>query len=542
MTKYIFVTGGVVSGLGKGITASSLGALLKARGLRVFVQKFDPYLNVDPGTMNPYQHGEVFVTNDGTETDLDLGHYERFIDENFTRLSSLTTGMIYSTILNGERKGDFLGQTVQVVPHVTNEIKKFIYKATDEIKPDIQIIEIGGTVGDIESLPFLEAIRQIKLEVGFNNAIFIHITLLPYLSTSCELKTKPTQHSIKALMELGIIPDFIVLRAERKIPNSIKEKISKMCTIPQEKVIALPDLKIIYEVPLCLHKQQMDDIVCKMFNISKKIDIQKWKDLIKKYNNIETKINVAIIGKYIELKDAYISIKEALEHAGINLKTKVNILWINSEKINNYNIEKELIKIDGILIPGGFGNRGIDGKIIAIKYAREKNIPFLGICLGMQLALIEYARNILKIEDADSTEFNLETNNPIIDYLPNQYKGINFGATMRIGIYECNIKQQTLAHKIYGQNQISERHRHRYEFNNNYKQIFEDNNVVFSGINPQTNLVEIVELKGHPYFIGVQFHPEFKSRPLNAHPVFLSFIEAAIKNKEKNMLKGDIYD
>jgi len=533
MTKYIFVTGGVVSGLGKGITASSLGALLKARGLSIFVQKFDPYLNIDSGTMSPYQHGEVFVTDDGTETDLDLGHYERFIDENLNRLSSLTTGMIYSTILNAERKGDFLGQTVQVVPHVTNEIKKYIYKASKEIKPDIQIIEIGGTVGDIESLPFLESIRQIKLEVGFNNVVFIHTTLLPYLSISNELKTKPTQHSVNTLMGLGITPDFIVLRADREISNSIKEKISKMCTIQLEKVIALPDLRIIYEVPLCLHNQQMDDTICKMFSINKKINIKKWVDLIDKYNNASNSVNIAVVGKYVELEDAYISIRESLQHAGINYKTKVTILWISSETLNNSNIKEELKKAHGILIPGGFGKRGINGKILAIKYAREKNIPFLGICLGMQLALIEYARNVLQLEEADSTEFNPDTKNPIIDYLPNQYKGINIGGTMRIGAYDCNIKPKTLAHTIYDKKQIVERHRHRYEFNNNYKKLYEDNGIVFSGINPHTNLVEITELKKHPYFIGVQFHPEFKSRPIKAHPLFLSFVNASINNKEK---------
>ncbi len=533
MTKYIFVTGGVVSGLGKGITASSLGALLKARGLKVFVQKFDPYLNVDPGTMSPYQHGEVFVTDDGTETDLDLGHYERFIDENLNRFSSLTTGMIYSKILSAERKGDFLGQTVQVVPHVTNEIKKYIYEASKAMKPDIQIIEIGGTVGDIESLPFLEAIRQVKLEAGFNNVIFIHTTLLPYLNTSHELKTKPTQHSVNTMMGLGITPDFVVLRADRDIHENLKEKISKMCTIPKEKVIALPDLKILYEVPLYLHAQEMDNIICKMFRINRKIDIKKWEELINKYNNVEKEVTIAIVGKYVELEDAYLSLRESLYHAGINLKTKVNIAWINSENLNRSNIKQQLKKIDGILIPGGFGNRGIDGKVLAIKYARQKKIPLFGICLGMQLALIEYARNVLGLRDADSTEFNPNTTNPIIDYLPNQYKGIDMGGTMRIGAYDCRLKPRTLAYKTYGKKLIAERHRHRYEFNNKYKDLYEKNGIVFSGINPQTNLVEIIELKDHPHFIGVQFHPEFKSRPIKAHPLFLSFISAASKYNEK---------
>lgn len=530
MTKYICVTGGVVSGLGKGITASSLGALLKARGLKVFVQKFDPYLNIDPGTMSPYQHGEVFVTDDGTETDLDLGNYERFIDENVTRLSSLTTGIIYSRILNAERKGDYLGQTVQVVPHVTNEIKQHIYKATKEVKPDIQIIEIGGTVGDIESLPFLEAVRQLKLEAGFNNVIFIHTTLLPYLNTSHELKTKPTQHSINMLMGLGINPDFVVLRADRDIPVSIKEKISKMCTVPQEKVIALPDLNTIYEVPLSLHKQYMDENICKMFRIKRKVNINKWEDLISKYYKADKEVNIAIIGKYVELEDAYFSLREALKHAGIHLLTKINILWLNSENLNG---SKELKGVDGILIPGGFGSRGVNGKIKAIKYARKHKIPFLGICLGMQLALIEYARNVLGIKDADSTEFNPDTTNPVIDYLPNQYKGINIGGTMRIGTYDCQIRTGTLAYKIYKKKQIKERHRHRYEFNNDYRSIFEENGIVFSGINPTTNLVEMIELKNHPYFIAVQFHPEFKSRPIKAHPLFLSFVQASINYKKK---------
>jgi CTP synthase len=529
MTKYIFVTGGVVSGLGKGITASSVGALLKSRGLKVFVQKFDPYLNVDPGTMSPYQHGEVFVTDDGTETDLDLGHYERFIGESLSHLSSLTTGMIYSRILDSERKGDFLGQTVQVVPHVTNEIKRYIYKATEEIKPDIQIIEIGGTVGDIESLPFLEAVRQIKLEVGVNNVVFIHTTLLPYLNTSHELKTKPTQHSINTLMGLGITPDFIVLRADRDIPDNLKEKISSMCTIAKEKVIALPDLNNIYEVPLYLHKQNMDNIICNMFKINRKVDIKKWEDLIDKCNNLKGEVIIGVVGKYVDLEDAYFSVREALKHAGIHSKTKVNIKWINSENICEDNVNEILENVDGILVPGGFGNRGINGKILAIKYARENKIPFFGICLGMQLAIIEYARNVLGLTDADSTEFNPHTTNPIIDYLPNQYKGINLGGTMRIGSYECRIRPNTLAHKIYGEKLIAERHRHRYEFNNNFKEIMEKNNIVFSGINPLTNLVEITELKKHPYFIGVQFHPEFKSRPIKAHPLFASFINAAIK-------------
>jgi CTP synthase len=533
MTKYIFVTGGVVSGLGKGITASSLGALLKARGLKVFVQKFDPYLNVDPGTMSPYQHGEVFVTEDGAETDLDLGHYERFIDENLNHLSTLTTGMVYSKILDSERKGEYLGQTVQVVPHVTEEIKRYIYRATEEVKADIQIIEIGGTVGDIESLPFLEAIRQIELEVGHNNVVFVHTTLLPYLNTSHELKTKPTQHSVKLLMGLGINPDFVTLRADREISDELKEKVAKMCTLKLEKVIALPDLDNIYKVPLLLHSQKMDDTICNMFGIKSKINIKVWEDVIYKYNNLEKEVTIALVGKYVDLEDAYISVRESLKHAGINFKAKVNIDWINSEYLDEKNYKKILKKADGILVPGGFGIRGINGKILAIKYARENNVPFLGICLGLQLAIIEFARNVVKISDADSTEFNPNTTNPIIDYLPNQYKGINLGGTMRIGSYDCTVKKNTLAYKAYKETNIKERHRHRYEFNNEYKTRLKECGMVFSGVNPQTNLIEIVEIPAHSHFIAGQFHPEFKSRPTKAHPLFLSLINAAITHKEK---------
>lgn len=530
MTKYIFVTGGVVSGIGKGITAASLGALLKARGIKVFVQKFDPYLNVDPGTMSPFQHGEVFVTDDGAETDLDLGHYERFIDENLNSLSTLTTGMIYSEILKAERKGKFLGQTVQVIPHVTDEIKRRIVLAADKVKPDVQIIEIGGTVGDIESLPFLEAIRQVQLEKGNGDVIFIHTTLLPYLSTSKELKTKPTQNSVKTLMSLGITPDFLVLRADRDIPKELKEKISRMCTLKEECVISLPDLDSIYDVPLYIHKQNIDEIICKKFKINKKIDIKKWEEVVYKHSNLSNAITIGIVGKYVELEDAYMSIKEALKHTSIQLGVKINIKWINSENLEL----SQLGKVDGILVPGGSGIKGINGKIKAIKYAREKNIPFLGIGLGMQLATIEYARNVLGINDADSTEFNHETLNPVIDYLPNQYQGTNLGGTMRIGAYDCRLETNTKAYKAYKSKNISERHRHRFEFNNTYKEQFIKKGMIFSGINPLTNLVEIIELKDHPYFIGVQFHPEFKSRPIKAHPLFVSLVEATVNTKKKS--------
>jgi len=531
MTKYIFVTGGVVSGLGKGITAASLGALFKARGLKVFVQKFDPYLNVDPGTMSPYQHGEVFVTDDGTETDLDLGHYERFIDESLNRLSSVTTGIIYSKVLADERKGVFLGQTVQVVPHITDEIKRMVYTASQEVNPDIQIIEIGGTVGDIELLPYIEAIRQVKLEKGNNSVLFIHTTILPYLKTSNELKTKPTQHSVKMLMGEGITPDFLVLRADMSIPEDLKCKISKLCAIQKEKIISLPDLDNIYEVPLVLYQQKMDTLICKIFKLDRKIDIRRWQTLIDKSHHIEHEITVAIVGKYVALEDAYLSIKESLRHAGFNLKTKVNIDWVNSEELHETNYKKRLKHADGILVPGGSGITGINGKILAIKYAREKNVPFLGICLGMQLAIVEFARNVLKIKDADSTEFNPHTDNPIIDYLPSQYKKIEIGKTMRLGVYQCNLKPKTKVAKIYGVKSIMERHRHRYEFNNQYLDAFAQKGMVFSGINPATNLVEIIELTDHPHFIATQFRPEFKSRPIQPHPLFVSLVTAILTNK-----------
>lgn len=529
MTKYIFVTGGVVSGLGKGITAASLGTLFKSRGLKVFVQKLDPYLNVDPGTMSPYQHGEVFVTEDGAETDLDLGHYERFIDEEFSKLSNFTSGRIYSELLEKERKGEFLGETVQVVPHVTDAIKGHVFEATKAVKPDIQIIEIGGTVGDIESLPFLEAIRQIGLEKGFNNVKYIHTVLIPYLKASNELKTKPAQHSVKTLMGLGIIPDFLVLRADQNITDVIKEKISRLCTVKKDHVIAAETLDNIYEVPMHLYKQKMDELICKSFGFNEKIDLSKWKKILKNYDSFEKEVTIGLVGKYVELEDAYISVREALKHGGLDDKIKVNIAWINSEKDN---VLKELKKVDGVLVPGGFGTRGISGKIEAIKYAREKKLPFLGICLGMQLAVIEYARNVIKL-DADSTEFNSDTPNPIIDYLPDQYEGINYGGTMRLGAYECKFKKGTLAYSLYKKINISERHRHRYEFNNKYRDILEEKGMVISGVNPGSGLVEVIELKDHPYFIASQFHPEFKSRPTKPHPLFKGLINAALKNKEK---------
>lgn len=532
MTKYVFVTGGVVSGLGKGITAASLGALLKMRGLKVFVQKFDPYLNVDPGTMSPCQHGEVFVTDDGAETDLDLGHYERFIDESLNKLSTLTTGMIYSKLLDDERKGVFLGQTVQVVPHVTNEIKKNIYMATNMVDPDVQIIEIGGTVGDIESLPFIEAIRQVSLEKGRENVKYVHITLVPFLNASKEFKSKPTQHSVKTLMGMGIVPDFVVLRANELIPEDMKEKIARLCSLKVKNIISAPDSDNIYQVPFNFHEQQFDDLLCEEFGISKEIHMKEWNQVLDNYHHLDKEITIALVGKYVELEDAYLSVKEALRHAGLVHHTKVKIDWVDSETLTENTYQKRLKHANGILVPGGFGSRGIEGKLLAAQYAREKQVPFLGICLGLQIAIIEFARHVAGLEDADSTEFKPNTKCPIIDYLPEQYAGIEMGGTMRLGAYDCEVKQGTLAYKTYKTTAIAERHRHRYEFNNKYVEELEKYGLVFSGKNPQTGLVEIIELPKHPHFIAVQFHPEFKSRPTKAHPLFLSLVEASLKHKK----------
>ena len=529
MTKYIFVTGGVVSGLGKGITAASLGALLKMRGAKVFAQKFDPYLNVDPGTMSPFTHGEVFVTDDGAETDLDLGHYERFIDEELSRKSNLTMGMIYSSVLQKERNGEYLGNDVQMVPNITDEIKEYILSATKEKKPDFQIIEIGGTVGDIESLPFLESIRQLSLEVGRENCVFIHTTLVPYLAASNEHKTRPTQHSVKTLMGVGIIPDFVVLRSNEKIKESAKDKISKLCTIKKGYVISAPNLDSIYKVPIILHEQKMDDLICQDLKYKGKINLTPWNRMLKAQEDYQTEITIGIVGKYVELEDAYFSVREALKHAGFFLKAKVNIKWLEAEDTN---LIRKLKKLDGILVPGGFGSRGIEGKIKAITYARTHKIPFLGICLGMQLAVIEYMQNVLGIKEANSTEFQEATKIPVIDYLPDQYKGIEFGGTMRLGAFPCHVKKGTLAHKLYGKQQISERHRHRYEFNNKYRDEFINTDLGFAGINETSDLIEIIELKNHPFFIASQFHPEFKSRPTKPHPLFKGLVEASLTTKK----------
>ena len=534
MTKYIFVTGGVVSGLGKGITASSLALLLKSRGYKIFMQKFDPYINVDPGTMSPYQHGEVFVTADGSETDLDLGHYERFIDEELNYTSNITTGKIYKSVIEKERRGDFLGATVQIVPHITNEIKNKIYEAGTTSKADIVITEIGGTIGDIESQAFIEALRQVRNEKGPSNTLFVHATLVPYIYGSNELKTKPTQHSVIELRSMGIQPDIIVCRTPVPLEDNIKAKLSLYCSVPKENVIDSVDVVNLYQIPINYYNQHMDEIVLKQLDLHQNTsNLEPWKKLINTVDNLKDEIEIALVGKYVSLHDAYISVAESLKHAGYKYNTKININWVDSEELEHIDNLSEVFKNSkGIIVPGGFGNRGIEGKIKAIKYARENNIPFLGICLGMQLAVIEFARNVCHIEDANSTEFNELCQNPIIDLMADQKSIINMGGTLRLGNYDCEIKENTLAYLDYGQKLIKERHRHRYEFNNKYKEELEKHGLVFSGINPSSNLVEIIEYPDHPHFIASQFHPEFKSRPTRPHPLFDSFIKASINTKK----------
>lgn len=532
--KYIFVTGGVVSGLGKGITAASLGRLLKARGLRVTIQKFDPYLNFDPGTMSPYQHGEVFVTDDGAETDLDLGHYERFIDENLSKNSNITTGKVYWSVISKERKGDFLGGTVQVIPHITNEIKDRIYRVGRSEHTDVVITEIGGTVGDIESLPFLEAIRQVSSEVGRDNVMYIHVTLVPYLSKSGELKTKPTQHSVKELRSIGIQPDVIVCRTEKHLSKDLKDKIGLFCNMPGEYVIQNLDAEVLYEVPLMLEKEGLAEIVCKRMNLScKEPDLSDWIEMVDRQKNLVDVVNIALVGKYVELHDAYISVVEALKHGGIANNTDVKIKWVNSELLDDENIKNYLGKADGILVPGGFGDRGIEGKILSAKYARENKIPYFGICLGMQMAVIEFARNILGLKDAHSSEFIENCKNPVIDLMPDQKDIDEKGGTMRLGLYPCKLQTGSVAHGIYSEDLIYERHRHRYEFNNEYREKMLSKGLILSGLSPSGRLVEIVELPDHPWYVGVQFHPEFKSRPNKAHPLFREFIKAALNFQKK---------
>lgn len=527
MTKFIFVTGGVVSGLGKGLTAASLGRILKQRGLKVFMQKLDPYINVDPGTMSPFQHGEVFVTADGAETDLDLGHYERFIDEELNKNSSITTGKIYSHVIAKERRGDYLGATVQVVPHITNEIKARIYAAAKSSQADIVITEIGGTVGDIESLPFIEAIRQVRLDLGYENTLYIHTTLLPYIGASHEVKTKPTQHSVKELRGYGIQPDMIVCRSEKYIDQELKDKISLFCNVPTQAVISNYDVDVLYELPMMLLKQNMDDLVLEHLRIEAPIaDMEEWKNLIQRVKGLHKEITIKMVGKYVQLPDAYLSVNEALRHAGYYENSTINIEWVNAEDIHENNVHEMLKGADGILVPGGFGERGIEGMITAIQYAREKKIPFLGICLGMQLASIEFARNVCHLEDVNSMEFNELCHTPLI-HLMNDQSLDDMGGTQRLGNYDCELLPETKAQALYGKALIQQRHRHRYEFNNKYRDILEQYGLVVSGINPERNLVEIIELKDHPYFIACQFHPEFSSRPNHSEPLFQGFITAA---------------
>ena len=533
MTKYVFVTGGVVSGLGKGITASSIALLLKARGYKVFMQKFDPYFNVDPGTMNPIQHGEVFVTYDGCETDLDLGHYERFIDEELNYSSNITSGKIYKSVIDKERHGDYLGATVQMIPHITNEIKNKVYEAGHSSGADIVITEIGGTVGDIESQPFIEALRQIQYEKGSNETFFIHCTLVPYIFGSNELKTKPTQNSVRDLRNMGIRPDALVCRAPFNTGDHIKEKLSLFCSVPKEHIIDSIDVNNIYEIPINYYEQKIDEIILKQFGLPvKRADLADWKELIKTVNNLDKELEIALVGKYVELHDAYISVAEALKHAGYKYHTKVTINWVDSEKLEDDKVNlKEVFKNSkGILVPGGFGTRGINGKIKAITYARTNDIPFLGICLGMQLAVIEFARNVCGIKEANSTEFDANTKEPIIDLMADQKSVVNMGGTLRLGNYECAITKNTLAYKDYNNTCILERHRHRYEFNNKYMKLLESKGMVFSGVNEKADLVEIIELPKLKHFIASQFHPEFKSRPLRPAPLFDSFIKASIDN------------
>ncbi len=531
MTKYVFVTGGVVSGLGKGITASSLALLLKSRGYKVFMQKFDPYINIDPGTMNPIQHGEVYVTYDGCETDLDLGHYERFIDEELNYTSNITSGKIFSSVIEKERKGEYLGATVQMVPHVTNEIKNKVYEAGVSSKADIVITEIGGTVGDIESQTFIESLRQIQYELGRENTFFVHTTLIPYIYGSGELKTKPTQNSVRDLRNMGITPNAIVCRTPIELNENIVKKLSLFCSVPEENIINAVDVKNIYQIPINFYNQKIDEIILKQFKLEvRKADIKYWFDLVNCVDNLKDEVEIALVGKYVELHDAYLSVAESLRHAGYKYNVKVNINWIDSESLekSDVNLSDVFKNSKGIIVPGGFGSRGIEGKINAIKYARENNVPFLGICLGMQLAVIEFARNVCNIKDASSTEFNQLCKEPIIDLMTDQKSIVNMGGTLRLGNYECNIKKNTLAFDDYKTSHILERHRHRYEFNNSYREILEKNGLVFSGINKVSNLVEIIEYPKHKHFIACQFHPEFKSRPTKPHPLFDSFIKMSI--------------
>jgi CTP synthase len=542
MAKYIFVTGGVSSSLGKGIIAASLAKLLQARGLRVTIQKFDPYINVDPGTLNPYEHGECFVTEDGAETDLDLGHYERFLNINTSQANNVTTGRIYQTVVNREREGDYLGKTVQVIPHITDEIKRRMMLLGEKNEYDVILTEIGGTVGDIESLPFIEAVRQIQWELPDEDCLVVHLTLIPYLKAAKELKTKPTQHSVKLMSENGVHPDILVCRTERPLNEDLKRKIALFCNVKVDSVIEAADASTIYEVPIAMLREKLDLIVLKKLNIINynEPELHKWKEFLEKVKHPGNKVTIGLIGKYIELQDAYKSILESFIHAGAMNDCKVQVVNVHSEYIDEENVNEKLMGLDGLLVAPGFGFRGVEGKIIAVKYARENHLPFFGICLGMQMAAIEFARNVLGIKDADSTEMNPDTPNPVIDMMEEQKKVTMKGGTMRLGSYPCVIKQNSLAYSIYGKTEIHERHRHRWEFNNKYLKQYEDAGMVASGINPQSGLVEIMELNNHPFFIGVQYHPELKSTVENPQPIFVHFINAAKQFAKISLTKNEI--
>ena len=534
--KYVFVTGGVVSGLGKGITAASLGRLLKARGYKVFSQKFDPYINMDPGTMNPIQHGEVFVTDDGAETDLDLGHYERFIDEKLNKKSNVTTGKVYWSILNKERRGDFGGNTVQVIPHITNEIKSRFYHNEDASEVEVAIIEIGGTVGDIESQPFLEALRQFQHDVGHENCILIHVTLIPYLKASGELKTKPTQASVKELQGMGIQPDILVCRSDLPLDDSIKEKIAQFCNVPKKRVIQNLDVDILYELPLAMEKEKLANVVCDCLNMDcPQPDLGDWIEMVQAWKNPKHKVKVALVGKYVSLHDAYISVVEALKHGAVANNSEVEIKWVDSELISDYNVDEFLSDVDGIIVPGGFGDRGIEGMICAIRYAREQKVPYLGLCLGMQLTIVEFARNVIGLADAHSNEFSTMTTNPVIHIMPDKEGITDLGGTLRLGAYPCLLADNSKALELYGSKTIEERHRHRYEVNNKYRDVLQEHGMLLSGFSPDGRIVEMIEIPEHPWFIGTQAHPEFKSRPNKPHPLFKGFLAAALEHQHKKI-------
>jgi len=539
----VFVTGGVVSSIGKGIVASSLGRLLKSRDYSVSILKLDPYINVDPGTLSPFQHGEVFVTQDGAETDLDLGHYERFTDTSMSRLNSVTTGAIYQAVINKERRGEYQGSTVQVIPHITNEIKERIHRVAKNTNPDVVITEIGGTVGDIESLPFLEAIRQFRKDVGRRNVLYMHVTLIPWIPSAGEMKTKPTQHSVKELRSIGIQPDILVCRCDRPLPLGLKQKLSEFCDVPEECVITSQDAKSIYEVPLMMEQEGLAEQTINLLQLEhRQPDLHSWQTLVNRLYSPSHKIDIALVGKYVRLNDAYLSVVEALRHAAIAIGCDLNLHWINSEDLESGNIENYLTDVNGIVVPGGFGIRGVDGKIAAIQYAKHHKIPFLGLCLGMQCAVIEWARNTAQLENANSAEFDPNTPNPVINLLPEQQDVVDLGGTMRLGLYPCRVNPDTLAFKLYQQEVIYERHRHRYEFNNAYRNLFLESGYAVSGTSPDGRLVEMIELPSHPFFIASQFHPEFQSRPSAPHPLFQGFVQAASTQGKQDVLEGESHD